>query len=51
MRQKFMKVYYDYEDGLMDRREFLSMVAVIAGSTTAAYSLFPLFEDRHHDIC
>jgi len=42
MEQKLTNLYQDYDTGLIDRREFLAKMAVIAGSTAAASSLLML---------
>ena len=47
MEQKFIDLYDDYNDGLIDRREFLAKLAVIAGATTFAASLLPLLENNY----
>ena len=44
MEQKFIDLYNDYDHGLMDRREFLEKLAVIAGGAVVAFSLLPLLE-------
>ena len=47
MEQKFLDLYDDYHVGLLDRREFLTRLALIAGSTTVAYALLPLLENNN----
>lgn len=39
MGEKLRKLYDDYQGGVLTRREFITRLAVIAGGTTAAYSL------------
>ncbi|MCK4645630.1 MAG: dienelactone hydrolase family protein [Candidatus Aminicenantes bacterium] len=46
MDQKIFGLYDEYTNGLLDRREFLKRLAVLAGSTAAAVTLLPLIE--HH---
>ncbi len=46
MNQKIFDLYNGYTNGLLDRREFLKKLAVLAGSTAAAVTLLPLIE--HH---
>ena len=38
MDQKFIDLYDEYYRGLLDRREFLVELAIIAGGTAAAFS-------------
>ena len=47
MNQKILDLYDEYSNGLLDRREFLKKLAVLAGSTAAAVTLLPLIE-RHY---
>ncbi|MFZ7110783.1 MAG: dienelactone hydrolase family protein [Desulfatiglandales bacterium] len=44
---KFLDLYEDHKSGLLDRREFLAKLAVIAGGITVAHSLLPLLENDH----
>lgn len=47
MDQKIVNLYDTYSEGLMDRREFISKLAVLAGGTAAACSLMPLLENKY----
>ena len=47
MEQKFVDLYDDYDNGLMNRRQFISRLAVLTGSVAAASSLLPLLENGH----
>ena len=47
MEQKFIDLYNDYDHGLMDRREFLEKLTVIAGGAVVAFSLLPLLEKSY----
>ena len=47
MDQKIVNLYDTYSEGLMDRREFISKLAVLAGGTAAACSLMPLLENNY----
>jgi carboxymethylenebutenolidase len=47
MEKKCTDLYEDYLEGLLDRREFLTRLAIIAGGTTAAYSLLFLLENDY----
>ena len=47
MEQKFVDLHMDYDTGLIDRREFLAKMAVIAGSTAVASSLLMLLENDY----
>jgi carboxymethylenebutenolidase len=47
MEQKFIDLYNDYDHGLMDRREFLEKLTVIAGGAVVAFSLLPLLENNY----
>jgi len=47
LEQKFINLYDDYNDGLINRREFLAKLAVIAGGTAAAASLLPFLENNY----
>lgn len=45
MEQEVIGLYNDYENGLLDRREFLTKLAIIASGTAAASILLPLLEN------
>lgn len=47
MEHKFIDLYDDYNDGLLDRREFLIKLAIIAGGTAAANTLLPFLENNY----
>ncbi len=47
MDQKIIDLYGEYTHGLMDRREFLKRLSILAGSTAAAMALLPLLENNH----
>ncbi|MFC1819969.1 dienelactone hydrolase family protein [Thermodesulfobacteriota bacterium] len=47
MEQKFIDLYDDYNDVLLDRREFLRKLVIVAGGTAAASSLLPLLESNY----
>jgi len=47
MEQKIIDLYDDYTNGLLDRREFIKKLAVLAGGTAAAIALLPLIENKH----
>jgi len=47
MEQELVDLYMDYDTGLINRREFLAKMAVIAGSTAAAFSLLMLLENAY----
>lgn len=47
MEQKYTDLYDDYEHGLMDRREFIEKLTVIAGGAVAASTLLPLLENNY----
>ncbi|MDH4218575.1 MAG: dienelactone hydrolase family protein [Candidatus Aminicenantes bacterium] len=47
MDQKFMDLYDEYSNGLLDRREFLKKLAVLTGGTAAAITLLPLIENHY----
>ena len=44
MHQEVVDLYEKYSSGLLDRREFLKRLAVVAGCTVAANALLPLLE-------
>ena len=47
MDQKINDLYEEYTHGLLDRREFLKKLSILAGSTAAAIALLPLLENNH----
>jgi carboxymethylenebutenolidase len=47
MDQKIIDLYDDYNNGLLDRREFLKKLAILVGSTAAAIALLPLIENKY----
>ncbi len=47
MDKKFIDLYDDYTNGLLDRREFIKKLAVLAGGTAAAIALLPLIENKY----
>jgi len=47
MVQKIIDLYDEYTHELLDRREFLGRLSVLAGSTVAAIALLPLLENDH----
>ena len=47
MDQKIADLYDEYTHELLDRREFLRRLSVLAGSTAAAITLLPLLEDNN----
>ena len=47
MKKELIDLYKDYDMGLINRREFLAKMAVIAGSTAAASSLLMLLENDY----
>ena len=47
MDQKMMDLYDEYARALLDRREFLRRLSVLAGSTAAAMALLPLLEGNN----
>ena len=47
MVQKIRDLYDEYTHGLLDRREFLGRLSVLAGSTAAAIALLPLLENNN----
>ena len=47
MEKNLMELYDDYQDGLLTRREFITRLAVVAGGTTAAYSLMISLENNY----
>lgn len=47
MDQKVIDLYDEYVHELIDRREFLRKLSILAGTTAAALALLPLLEQRH----
>ena len=47
MYQKIIDLYDEYDEGLLDRRDFLKKLAILAGGTAAAYTLLPLLENDY----
>ncbi len=47
MNQKFIDLYDDYKKGMLDRREFLKKLALLAGGMAAASVLLPLLESSY----
>ena len=47
MVQKIIDLYDEYTHGLLDRREFLGRLSVLAGSTVAAIALLSLLEKNN----
>ena len=47
MDQKIADLYDEYTHELLDRREFLRRLSVLAGSTAAAITLLPLLENNN----
>jgi len=47
MDQKIIDLYDEYTHELLDRREFLRRLSVLAGSTAAAIALLPLIENNN----
>lgn len=47
MDKKIIDLYDDYTNGLLDRREFIKKLAVLAGGTAAAIVLLPLIENKY----
>jgi len=47
MDQKFIDLYDEYTDGLLNRREFLKKLAVLAGGAAAAVVLLPILEEKY----
>jgi carboxymethylenebutenolidase len=46
MNQKFIDLYKEYKKGILDRREFLKKLALLAGGTAAASVILPSLESR-----
>jgi len=47
MDQKIVDLYEEYSHELLDRREFLRKLSILAGSTAAAIALLPLLETNY----
>jgi carboxymethylenebutenolidase len=47
MDQKIIDLYDEYTHELLDRREFLKKLSILAGGTFAASALMPLLENNH----
>jgi len=47
MDKKIIDLYDDYTNGLLDRREFIKKLAVLAGGTAAAIAFLPLIENKY----
>ena len=47
MDQKIIDLYGEYAHALIDRRQFLKKLSILAGSTAAAIVLLPLLENNH----
>jgi carboxymethylenebutenolidase len=47
MDQKIIDLYDEYNQGSLDRREFLKKLAVYAGSMAAAVAMLPLIEKKY----
>ena len=47
MDQKIIDLYNEYTHELLDRREFLKKLSILAGGTAAASALLPLLENNH----
>jgi carboxymethylenebutenolidase len=47
MDQRVIDLYSEYTHELLDRREFLKRLSVLAGGTAAALALLPLLENGH----
>jgi carboxymethylenebutenolidase len=46
MDQKIIDLYDEYAHGLLDRREFIKTLSLLAGGTAAANALLPFLENR-----
>lgn len=46
MDKKITSVYEDYKNGHLSRRDFISKLSMVAGSTAAAMALLPVLEDN-----
>jgi carboxymethylenebutenolidase len=47
MDRKVVDLYDEYTHGLLDRREFLKRLSILAGGVAAAQALLPLLENNH----
>jgi carboxymethylenebutenolidase len=47
MARKINDLYDDYVHGLLDRRQFLKQLSILAGGAAAATALLPLLENSH----
>jgi len=47
MDQKIIDLYDEYIHGLLDRREFLKKLSILAGGTAAANALLPFLENSY----
>ena len=47
MDQKYIDLHDDFYDGIVSRREFFIQLAVLAGGSTAAFSLLSLLENNY----
>ena len=47
MDKKIIDLYDDYTNGLLDRREFIKKLAVLAGGTAVAIAVLPLIENKY----
>jgi len=47
MDRKIVDLYDGYTHGLLDRREFLKRLSILAGGVAAAQALLPLLENNH----
>ncbi len=47
MDKKIIDLYDDYTNGILDRREFIKKLAVLAGGTAAAIAFLPLIENKY----
>jgi carboxymethylenebutenolidase len=47
MDQKIIDLHNEYTHGLLERREFLKKLTVLAGGAAAAYALLPLLENNY----
>jgi len=47
MDQKITGLYNDYSDGLLDRREFLKKLSILAGGAAAAHALLPILGNSY----
>ena len=47
MDQKIIDLYDEYTHELIDRREFLRRLSILAGGTAAAYAMLPFIENKY----